>query len=1311
MEQLKPPNSLSFEGNVAENWRTWVQKFELYLIASGLAEKSEERQCATFLHVAGDEALKVFNTMEFGEGELDLNALKESFRKYCEPRKNVTYLRHIFFTRAQGQNETIDAYVTDLKNKAKDCGFGALTDELIKDRIVCGVKNDIVRARLLREDELDLKKALDICRANEITQSHMKALQEESDIAVNKIDKTKPRAKQDSMQPRSARKDSEECARCGYSHEPKKCPAYGKVCNECSRKNHFGRMCKTPKQKGNSKKTERKVHELEQEENVEMFLGYVEMKENATKRLDVVSANAKENQKWTQALKINNHELTFKLDTGAECNVLPYKDFEKVANKKALLKSNCKLVTYSGHTMEPKGKVKLKCYYKDKDHEFEFQVVDGNSPAIIGRDACTELGVVKRVFKIGTEDDILGEYEDLFTGLGCVPGLHHIQLDKEVPPVIHPPRKVPVALKNRVKDELDRMEDIGVIVRQTEPTDWVNSMVTVVKPNKLRICIDPQDLNKAIRREHYPLRTVEEIVAEMPNAKVFSVLDANHGFWQVQLDDKSSKLCTFNTPFGRYRFLRLPFGITSASEVFQKCIAQRLEDLEGVVNIVDDILVWGENMEQHDKRLRQLLDRIRSINLRLNRAKCKIRMTEVSYVGHVLSADGLKPDPEKVRAIQDMPEPEDKAALMRFLGMLQYLAKFIPNLAEVSAPVRKLLEGDIEWHWEFEQKESFRKLKALVSNTPVLRYFDVSKDITLSVDASSEGLGAVILQEGQPVAFGSRSLTECQKRYAQIEKELLAIVFGCEKFNQYIYGKSVHVESDHKPLETVFKKSLQKAPPRLQRMLMRLQPYDLHVKYKPGKELYIADTLSRAYLKEHKEQLLEDELQIHVLSTYLPISTEKLNAFRTATAGDEEMQLVMKCVQTGWPEEIRHVPPQVRKYWTFREELSCSDGLLFKCSRVVVPHSLRSDMLERVHESHLGIVKCKERARDVMYWPGMAREIEDAVMQCSVCNMFKRSNTKEPLISHEIPDRAWAKVGVDLFHCNQGDYLMCVDYYSKFPEIAKLTQTTSAHVVTTLKSIFARHGIPDEVVSDNGPQFSSAEFRTFAQNWEFIHTTSSPGFPQSNGQSERAIQTVKNLLKKAAECHSDPYIALMEYRNAPLDGVKLSPAQLLMGRRLKTKLPTSTQLLKPQIHKNVHKNIKDRQLKQKHYFDRGAKHLPILEEGEKIRVKVKDNWQPATVLKSHDMPRSFVIKTPDGNTYRRNRRHLLKTREKTFTTQNPPHLEDYDPGETQPAERDASFQTPASSPVKTSVAPTMNEEVMMRSRAGRVIKPPSRYSP
>lgn len=194
--------------------------------------------------------------------------------------------------------------------------------------------------------------------------------------------------------------------------------------------------------------------------------------------------------------------------------------------------------------------------------------------------------------------------------------------------------------------------------------------------------------------------------------KFFAVLDANHGFWQIQLDEESSKLCTFNTPFGRYCFKRLPFGVSTAPEVFQKCIAQRLEDLEGVVNIMDDILVWGENAEQHDERLRWLLERIRSINLKLNRDKCKIIMSEIKYIGHVLSGEGLKPDQDKIKAIVEMPKPQDKAALMRFLGMVLYLAKFVPNLSEISAPLRKLLENGVAWHWETSQQKSFEMLKS-----------------------------------------------------------------------------------------------------------------------------------------------------------------------------------------------------------------------------------------------------------------------------------------------------------------------------------------------------------------------------------------------------------------------------------------------------------------------------------------------------------------------------------------------------------------------------------------------------------------------
>lgn len=332
------------------------------------------------------------------------------------------------------------------------------------------------------------------------------------------------------------------------------------------------------------------------------------------------------------------------------------------------------------------------------------------------------------------------------------------------------------------------------------------------------------------------------------------------------------------------------------------------------------------------------------------------------------------------------------------------------------------------------------------------------------------------------------------------------------------------------------------------------------------------------------------------------------------------MQLLYKMVMNGWPKDKNAVHKDIQPYWTFREELSCSSGLLFKSAKLIVPNQMRQEMLSKIHESHLGVVKCKERARDVLYWPGMSTQIETVVLQCAVCQANKNNNPREPLIPHELPDRPWSKVATDLFHFNGKEYLLCVDYFSKFPEIQRLTDTTSRGVIMAMKSVFSRHGIPDTLVSDNGPQYACAEFKQFARDWEFRHVTSSPGHAQSNGQAERTMQTVKNLLRKAQNGNGDPYIALLEYRNTPLEGVGYSPAQLLMGRRLKSILPTTSTLLTPESNILVSDKLKAKQLKQKIYYDRQTRCLPDLFHGEKVRLQQKNGWQPAVVIDKHEQP-------------------------------------------------------------------------------------------
>jgi hypothetical protein len=352
----------------------------------------------------------------------------------------------------------------------------------------------------------------------------------------------------------------------------------------------------------------------------------------------------------------------------------------------------------------------------------------------------------------------------------------------------------------------------------------------------------------------------------MQGAKYFSFLDATQGFHHVKLSEQSSLLTAFHTPFGRYKWIRMPYGLTSASEVFHRKMVECLVDLAGVEVFIDDIAVWGKTLQEHDERLEKVLDRCRAEGIHLNKSKCHFRVREAKYLGHVLSADGLKIDPDKIQAVQEMPRPNSKEEVHRLLGMVTYLSKFISNCSAKTEPLRRLLKNDQEFVWGLEQENSYETLLKDLVSSPTLALFDQNKSVTLSVDASQHGLGACLMQDGKPVAFASSSLTDTQKRYAQIEKEMLAIVVGCRRFFQFIWGRRCHVETDHKSLESIFKKPMSDISPRLLRMLLKIQNFELDVQYKPGKDLLIAHHLSRSHLSTSKpSQMLEKSLEAQVL--------------------------------------------------------------------------------------------------------------------------------------------------------------------------------------------------------------------------------------------------------------------------------------------------------------------------------------------------------------------------------------------------------------------------------------------------------------
>ncbi|XP_060734892.1 uncharacterized protein K02A2.6-like [Tachysurus vachellii] len=965
---------------------------------------------------------------------------------------------------------------------------------------------------------------------------------------------------------------------------------------------------------------------------------------------------------------LGKEQVKFQLDCGASCNIIPV---NRLNPDTQIEKTEQVLVMYNKSTLHPLGKckVKLRKPRNKKLYQLEFMVVDeGSAVPLLGSRAVQAMNLVKVQYEnimavdsivtkeyekngIWSMNDIRKDYADVFQGDGCLEGAYKIEADPTVTPVKLPKRRVPVAMMAPLKAELRDLQRREIITSVDCSTEWISSLVIVKKASgHLRICIDPRPLNRALRRCHFPLPTIDDILPDLSRAKVFTVCDVKNGFWHVTLDEESSYMTTFATPYGRYRWLRMPMGISPAPEVFQRKLSQALEGLRGIYVIADDILITGEGEtieaanQDHDDKLRALLNRYREKNIKLNAEKLQLRKSEVPYIGHLLTADGLRVDPEKARAVRDMPRPTDFKGVQRLLGMVNYLSKFCDHLSDGCETLRQLTHKDSIWEWSDAHEQAFARLKDVITKAPVLKYYNPDEPLTLQCDVSETGLGAALLQEGAPVAYGSRALTQTERGYAQIEKECLAIVFGMEKFHQYTYGRKVTVHSDHKPLENIVRKPLLNTPKRLQRMLLRLQRYDIEVKYIPGKDMLLADTLSRSYLPEHaSESSVEREIESINMVQHVNIAEERLQAIRVETSKDRKLQSLIRYIQEGWPMSKNDLPKDIAHFHSFQEELSAQSGIVFRGERVVIPDALRGDIVQRIHSSHLGIEGCLRRARECVYWLGMNDQIKTFIGKCDICRSMDVKQQKETLWSHELPSTPWSKVGTDIFTLDNRNYLITVDYLSDFWELDYLHDTRSTTVIHKLKSHFARHGIPDVVISDNGPQYASEDFKKFSRQWEFKHKTSSPAYPQSNGMAESAVKTAKRLLKKAKADGKDPYLAMLDQRNTPSQGIKASPAQRLFSRRTRSLMPMHENLLQPKVINTQQGQIENRN-RQAAYYNRHAKDLSPLKQGDKVHVQPEvhnDTWRKATVVKPVDY-RSYDVQLDSGNILRRNRRHLRR---------------------------------------------------------------------
>jgi hypothetical protein len=501
--------------------------------------------------------------------------------------------------------------------------------------------------------------------------------------------------------------------------------------------------------------------------------------------------------------------------------------------------------------------------------------------------------------------------------------------------------------------------------------------------------------------------------------------------------------------------------------------------------------------------------------------------------------------------------------------------------------------------------------------------------VTISCDASQSGLGMVLLQGGKPVAYGSKSLSDAEYAYSQIEKELLAIVVACKKFHTYIYGRNdVLVETDHQPLLRIFHKPLHQVPLRLQRMIMRLQQYDFQIVHKSGKDIPVPDNLSRLHLPRNAESndfqiLLTDISSVH------SVSPKSLEDIKNVTNTDRVMQKLSNVIKSGWPDYKQDLDFDLRQFWDHRDDLSLTDGIILKGQRIVIPHELQHQTLMKLHAAHQGMVRTKQLARDLVFWPGINSQIEDIVSRCASCQTFRNYQAKEPLIPLEAPSAPWSHIAIDLFTYDELKFVILVDYYSEWFEFEELSQTTAPKVINSVRKVFATHGIPQKVLTDNGPPFNSHTWSKFADDYGFAHITMSPKHSQTNGLVERAVGIVKSMLNKGPQ---DLTLALLNIRNTPHPTIG-SPAQRLLGRRTRTVLPIQPDLLRPEtLNPDAVQSAKtDQRNTAKQYYDRNAHELPTLKPGDSVRYRDENTktWKPALLLPDRSQyPRSYQVVNP-----------------------------------------------------------------------------------
>lgn len=737
-----------------------------------------------------------------------------------------------------------------------------------------------------------------------------------------------------------------------------------------------------------------------------------------------------------------------------------------------------------------------------------------------------------------------------------------IPQDPSVAPVAQGCRRIPFALRKPLRERTDALLGEDIIERVYGATPWVSNVVPVLKKNgDLRVCVDMRRANQAVLREHFPIPTFDEIVADLRDCEYFSKIDLVSAYHQIELAPESRGITTFVTPDGLFRFKRLFFGVKCAPEIFQRIMQNLLRDIPHVRVFFDDIIIFSKTLSAHKLHVQQVRQRLEENGLTINVEKSVFGVKQIDFLGHRISKNVVEPNGANIDAVNNFGEPSSKKDLQSFLGLVNFVSRFIPHFSTITAPLRALLKKNAIFRWLPIHQKAFDTLKKMVANMKA-SIFNPSARTMLLTDASPVGLGAVLMQQTAPgkppeiIAFASHSLTTAEQNYSQIEKEALGLVWGCEKFKMYLLGRRFDLLTDHKPLEMLFSPR-SKPNARLERWIMRLQCFDYSVHHVSG-NANIADPFSRLLQPSPGSKPACKGVK-HSVFRMTELAVPKkfdIATIREKSKADAEISSIIRNLASNGS-----LPPL---FVRLKYELTSCDGILLRGDRIVPPLSLRHAILQQAHEGHPGAEIMKRRLRTKVWWPRMDQETDAFVKKCLSCVLVSRPDPPPPLHRTSLPAQAWEYLALDhLGPLPNGDFiLVVVDYFSRFVEVAFTRSTSAAETIRLLWHIFARHGFPARLKTDNAQAFRSQDFEAFLVEYGVSHVTSPPLWPQANGEVERQNRSLLKRLKIAAdegknlEIETCKYVLL--YNSTPHSTTGSPPAQLLFQRQLRDKLPSIT---------------------------------------------------------------------------------------------------------------------------------------------------------